>query len=293
MESFEDEGWSEHADDYKVGYRKPPRHSRFKKGQSGNPRGKPRGTKNSATLLKQALLASVLVKQNGHQAKTTKLRAIVTRLIHQAMQGDYPSIRLLIRYAGLDRRLNEPKHEQGGIPAETAQTIRRALLGDSYRPETQRGSESKNETSPTSAYPELGPGSGAGIQGQPYQVGYGKPPMHTRFQKGRSGNPFGRPRAPKSFRMLTLRLLDEEVPLTENGQQRVFSRLQVIFIQIVNKAVMGDHKFQALVLEYAPAIDLKLRSSRPLTPEALERVYRLVRGDLDPEDDGPTAPRVG
>src|SRR5208282_1121644 len=283
MESFEDEGRSKN-DEYEVGYRKPPKHSRFKKGQSGNPRGKPRGTKNSATLLKQALLASVLVKQNGHQTKTTKLRVIVTRLIHQAMQGDYPSIRLLLRYAGLDRLLNEPKHEPGGLSAEAEKAIRRALLGDSYRPEKQGGSKSKNETSLTSAYPEPEPGSGsaAGIQGQGYRVGYGKPPTHTRFQKGRSGNPFGRPRAPKSFRMLTLRLLDEEVSLTENGQQRVLSRLQVIFTQIVNKAAMGDQKFQALLLEYAPAMDVELRSSRPLTPEALERVRRLVRGDLNP-----------
>jgi len=211
------------------------------------------------------------------------------------MQGDYPSIRLLLRYAGLDRLLNEPKHEPGGLSAEAEKAIRRALLGDSYRPEKQGGSKSKNETSLTSAYPEPEPGSGsaAGIQGQGYRVGYGKPPTHTRFQKGRSGNPFGRPRAPKSFRMLTLRLLDEEVSLTENGQQRVLSRLQVIFTQIVNKAAMGDQKFQALLLEYAPAMDVELRSSRPLTPEALERVRRLVRGDLNPENEGLTAPRVG
>jgi hypothetical protein len=227
MQSFEDEGWSENDDEYEVGYRKPPKHSRFQKGQSGNPRGKPHGRKNSATLLKQALLASVLVKQNGHQTKTTKLRVIVTRLIHQAMQGDYPSIRLLLRYAGLDRLLNEPKHEPGGLSAEAGEAIRRALLGDSYRPETQGGSKSKNESSPPSSYPEPEPGSGAGIHGQGYRVGYGKPPTHTRFQKGRSGNPFGRPRAPKSFRMLTMHLLEEEVSLTEDGQQRAFSRLQV------------------------------------------------------------------
>jgi hypothetical protein len=62
--------------------------------------------------------------------------------------------------------------------------------------------------------------------------------------------------------MLTLRLLDEEVSLSENGQQRVFSRVQVIFTQIVNKAAMGDQKFQALLLEYAPAMDIKLRRRR-------------------------------
>ena len=62
MGSFEDDRQSENEDS-KVGYGKPPKHSRFKKGQSGNPRGKPRGTKNSATLLRQALLASVIVKE--------------------------------------------------------------------------------------------------------------------------------------------------------------------------------------------------------------------------------------
>src|SRR5208282_4790315 len=220
MESFEDEGRSKN-DEYEVGYRKPPKHSRFKKGQSGNPRGKPRGTKNSATLLKQALLASVLVKQNGHQTKTTKLRVIVTRLIHQAMQGDYSSIRLLLRYAGLDRRLNEPKHERQGLSPESAALIRRVLLGDSYKPEVLAASELKDETAPTRAFPIDGPRSNERSRGRSYQVGYGKPPTHTRFRKGRSGNPFGRPRAPRSFRMLTMHLLDEEVSLTENGQQRV------------------------------------------------------------------------
>ena len=41
--------------DYEVGYGKPPRHSRFVKGQSGNPRGRPAGAKNFTTLLEEAL----------------------------------------------------------------------------------------------------------------------------------------------------------------------------------------------------------------------------------------------
>src|SRR5208282_4625125 len=127
MGFFDDDLPSGNDDDYEVGYRKPPKHSRFKKGQSGNPQGKRRGTKNSATLLKQALLASVLVKQNGHEIKATKLRVIVTQIINQAMRGDYASTRLLLRYAGLDRQLNEPKHEQRGLSAETGEAIRRAL----------------------------------------------------------------------------------------------------------------------------------------------------------------------
>ena len=76
--------------------------------------------------------------------------------------------------------------------------------------------------------------------------------------------------------MLTLRLLDEEVSLTENGQQRVLSRLEVIFTQIVNKAAMGDQKFQALLLEYAPAIDVQLRRRRRLPANAQEMVLKSL-----------------
>jgi len=141
MESIEDDRWSENDDKHEVGYRKPPKHSRFKKGHSGNLRGKPPGTKNSATLLKQALLASVLIKQNGRQTKTTKLWVIVTRLIHQVMKVDYTSIRILFRYAGLDRLLNEPEHKPRGLSPETAQAIRREIAVDLYLPGTREGKE--------------------------------------------------------------------------------------------------------------------------------------------------------
>lgn len=279
MESFDNERRYEHDDAHEVGSRKPPKHSRFKKGQSGNPRGKLRGTKNSGTLLKQALLATLPVKQNGHQAKITKLRGIVTKLIHQAMQGDYPSIRLLFRYSGLDRRLNESRDENQGLSHEAGELIRRALLGDSYKPEVFGASKLKDKTASTPALSIDQPRSSERSPGQNHKVGYRKPPTHTRFQKGHSGNPAGRPIAPRSFRVLTMQLLDEKVSLTENGRQtRVLSRLQVIFMQIVNRALRGDLKFQALVLEYAPAIDIKLRR---IDPEAVERAKVLVRGRLD------------
>jgi len=207
----DDEGF-EADDDYEVGYRKPPQHSRFKRGQSGNPKGKPRGIKNSATLLKQALLESVLVKQNGRQTSTTKLRAIVTRIVHQAMQGDYPSVRLLFSYAGLDRLLNAPNAEQQGLSSAAAAAIRRVILGqNSYMPRAEAVSNLKKEAPPTSDYVEPEPRAGADMQQQPHQVGYRKPPTHSRFQKGRSGNPAGRPRAPRTTRMLILRQLEEEI----------------------------------------------------------------------------------
>jgi hypothetical protein len=47
----------------------------------------------------------------------------------------------------------------------------------------------------------------------------------------------------------------------------------------VNKAAMDDRRFQALLLEYAPAMDIKLR--RPFTPELMERAKLIVPGGLD------------
>jgi hypothetical protein len=58
----------EQRGDYEVGYGKPPRHTRFAKGQSGNPRGRPRGAKNFNTLLEEALDEPVTVTENGGRA---------------------------------------------------------------------------------------------------------------------------------------------------------------------------------------------------------------------------------
>ena len=64
----------EAARDYEVGYGKPPRHTRFKKGQSGNPRGRPSGSKNLKTLLNEALNERVVVTEEGGRRNTSRKR---------------------------------------------------------------------------------------------------------------------------------------------------------------------------------------------------------------------------
>lgn len=271
----EDDGWAEPDRDYEVGYRKPPRHSRFKPGHSGNRRGRPLGVKNSATLLKRALLEPVLVKQRGNQVRTIKLRVIVTQLVNQAVGGDYASIRLLFRYAGLDRRLSQPTCERPGLSEAAENLIRRALMGEECSPQTSAAAESGNEV-PSSAG-DVGEvrASSEVKRDEVQRVGYGRPPVHTRFQKGRSGNPAGRPRARKGFRPLILKMLEEEVGVTENGRKRIVSKLQLILTQIVNKAAGGDLRFQALLLEFAPALDVELRPRCALPENALEIIRRI------------------
>jgi Family of unknown function (DUF5681) len=72
---------------YAVGFGKPPRRTRFKKG-SGNPNGRPRGSRTSSTLLEQALSELVVVTENGQRKKITKGEAMLKQLVNKAASGD-------------------------------------------------------------------------------------------------------------------------------------------------------------------------------------------------------------
>ena len=82
--------------DYEVGYRKPPGHTRFKKGQSGNPKGRPAGAKNLSTLLSEALNEPVVVTENGGHRKITKRQAIITQLVNRSATADLRAIKILL-----------------------------------------------------------------------------------------------------------------------------------------------------------------------------------------------------
>src|SRR5258708_4423322 len=79
-----------------VGFGKPPKHTRFRKGHSGNPKGRPRGSRNASTLLDEALKERVVVSENGRRRKVTKLEAILTQLVNKAAQGDHRATQLLL-----------------------------------------------------------------------------------------------------------------------------------------------------------------------------------------------------
>src|SRR5271155_6281298 len=82
--------------DYEVGYGKPPLHTRFQKGKSGNPKGRPRGKKNMSTLLSTALNASIVVVANGRRKKITKREAIVTQLVNKSASADLKATQIVL-----------------------------------------------------------------------------------------------------------------------------------------------------------------------------------------------------
>jgi hypothetical protein len=74
--------------DGNIGYQKPPEKSRFKKGRSGNPKGRPNGTKNLKTDLNEELQEQILVHEGTSAMKISKQRAIVKTLIAKTLKGD-------------------------------------------------------------------------------------------------------------------------------------------------------------------------------------------------------------
>src|SRR6185369_12906202 len=81
---------------FEAGYGKPPRHTRFKKGQSGNPRGRPKGSKNLTTLLTEALNEPVIVVENGGRRKITMRQAIIKQLVNRSATADWRAIKILL-----------------------------------------------------------------------------------------------------------------------------------------------------------------------------------------------------
>ena len=89
--------------DYKIGYGKPPHHSRFEPGQSGNPRGRPPGSKNLSSLLKKALDEPVIVVENNRRRRIAKREAI--EFINAELLGNSRGNRLAISSEHHDPKL--------------------------------------------------------------------------------------------------------------------------------------------------------------------------------------------
>ena len=81
--------------DYQVGYGKTPVETRFKPGQSGNPKGRPKGLQSVGTLLRKALLTRVTLQENGHSRHITVQEVIIRGLVNDAAKRDHKAMRVL------------------------------------------------------------------------------------------------------------------------------------------------------------------------------------------------------
>jgi hypothetical protein len=82
---------------YEIGYRKPPKASRFVKGKSGNPEGRRKGSHKLETQLRTELQRKVTVTEGGRRRTMTRQQALIARTLSAALQGDQKAAALMLR----------------------------------------------------------------------------------------------------------------------------------------------------------------------------------------------------
>jgi hypothetical protein len=111
---------------YNVGYGKPPKHSRFRKGVSGNQKGRPKGKRNIATVLTAILGEEIVINEGGVRKRVTKLEAALKQLVNKAALGDLVAARQLIALVcSAEERTAEPPRKQ--LSRDDLKIMRRVL----------------------------------------------------------------------------------------------------------------------------------------------------------------------
>jgi hypothetical protein len=116
--------------DYSVGYRHPPKASQFKTGASGNPKGRPKGSRPVGAVLQDIIQQKVSVTESGKTRRIPALEVIIRRLANDAMRSDPRAIKLLLSLVDRYGESSETKVKLGEILAEDA-TILSEYLRDS------------------------------------------------------------------------------------------------------------------------------------------------------------------
>ena len=126
---------------YEVGFGKPPKANQFKPGQSGNPKGRPRGTKNLATDLREELLERIPVTVDGVPRKITKQRALIKSIFGKAAKGDPRAALTLIRLIQSIEPSQAPAPETEALSAEDEAILEHFLQrqSDPNTPDSESG----------------------------------------------------------------------------------------------------------------------------------------------------------
>jgi Family of unknown function (DUF5681) len=85
------------SEEYEVGYGRPPKEGQFTKGRSGNPKGRPKGSKNIATMFNEITRELINVTENGRTKTVTRIEAVLHRMTNEALSGKPQLIREFIQ----------------------------------------------------------------------------------------------------------------------------------------------------------------------------------------------------
>ncbi len=123
--------------DTQVGYGRPPEATRFKKGQSGNPKGRPKGSLNVATMLIKTLREKVVINENGRRRTVSKLEAALKQLTNKGASGDLRALRLLLDLARDAEAKQDAGGEQNPVLGELDQEVIEGIMKRLHEPDQQ------------------------------------------------------------------------------------------------------------------------------------------------------------
>jgi hypothetical protein len=129
---------------------------------------------------------------------------------------------------------------------------------------------------------------------KPYKVGRGKPPKHTQYKPGQSGNRNGRRKGSRNFATLLRAELQQRVTVTTEGQRKRITKRELLAKQLVNKAVAGDPKVIPVLLNEIRLIEAIADTKQKRTPSnedltILNNVIKRIRDSSGSIDDGSPA----
>jgi len=132
---------------YAVGKGKPPLHSRFQPGESGNKKGRPKGSRNIATDLAEELNETVAIQEGGKTRKLSKRRVMIKATVNKAMKGDVRAVNAIT--ALVDRLFGQPVDGDSPdrLSADDAAVLE-AFIDQVRADHEGAGSGAKDKTSP-------------------------------------------------------------------------------------------------------------------------------------------------
>jgi uncharacterized protein DUF5681 len=257
--------------DAKVGYKKPPRQHQFKKGQSGNPNGRRRSRRGRAqtctelgTLFGNEFRAEIHVRNGEETRKLSKAEAMLRGVMNNALQGDRKAISRIFKLAHRLGKLapsaadEAPKSGTLEVDLEDYEAVTGYPVPDAWwkwrdRQSTRSISRDGNQPASnkcTEAPDDKLSSNCAASNNADNEVGYKRPPVATRFKKGRSGNPKGRPkRGGQSISEIFDRILAEPVRIREGKRTRSVTTAEAFAKVATTVSLKGDlGTFDALMI---------------------------------------------
>ncbi|MGA8697400.1 MAG: DUF5681 domain-containing protein [Xanthobacteraceae bacterium] len=112
------------------------------------------------------------------------------------------------------------------------------------------------------------------ISAKRYAVGYGKPPVRTRFKRGQSGNFQGRPTGTRNARSMARAALEQRIVVSSTGVRKRMSVREIAFQRLAEKAMAGDLK----ALNFLLGLEDALQSPEgDATPTSAERSLKILQ----------------